>query len=143
MNPGKNNKSGVVKWFREVIVLPLLPDNNPAIVNVQTKLLRLSKEYLDKLPDIWKIYILYHELGHVNAGVSEEAAESWAIKHFIEHGYSVKEVINAHTEVFPWDKLSPEVAEGLLIKTQRALELAKLHDFHVNGNISLFKKHIR
>lgn len=136
MNPGTKKRG--VAWFSDVVLLPSLPDNNPALVNVESKLLRLSGDYWKRLPHLWKVYIIYHELGHINAGKSEEAAEKWALKHFIAHGYSVKEAINAHTEVYAWDKVNSQQAQGLIAKTHRALELAKIHDFHHNGNTSLF-----
>lgn len=123
--------------FSEIILLPTLPDNNPAIVNVKTRVLRLSMEYWKWLPDSYKKYILYHELGHLNAGKSEEAAERWAIEQFIKHGYSPKELIDAHSKVYPWEGLSEKARSGLMQKTKRAVELAKHFDFHLRGNTKL------
>lgn len=130
-----------MKTFSEIILLPSLPDGNPAIVNVKTRVLRLSQEYWNVLPHVWKVFILYHELGHINAGKSEEAAEKWAIDKFIAHGYSPKQLIKAHTEVYPWKSISQDKIQGLLQKTRRAVEIAKHMDFHHNGNtkISLLK----
>ncbi len=123
-----------MKFFSEVIFLPELPKGGPALVNVRTGVLRLSKKYWDNLPEIWKKFILYHELGHLNGGKSEEAAQLWAIKRFIQDGYSVKEIIRAHTEVYPWEDLNDEKKEGLIDKVWRAVEIAKHFDYHLNGN---------
>lgn len=114
--------------------MPELPNNNPAMVNLKTGVLRLSLEYWKWLPHTWKLYIMYHELGHLNAGKSEEAAERWAIKHFIAHGYSPSELIKAHSEVYPWKGLTEQLQQGLMNKTKRAVELAKHYDYHHNGH---------
>lgn len=128
-----------MKFFSEIRFLPELPKGGPALVNVQTGVLRISMKYWDKLPEIWKTFILYHELGHINAGKSEEAAQLWAIERFIKDGYSVQEIIKAHTEVYPWDELNDEKKEGLINKVWRAVEIAKHFDYHINGNSQALK----
>lgn len=124
----------MAKFFSEIRFLPFLPKGGPAIVNVETGVVRVSLEYWNKLPEIWKIFILYHELGHLNAGITEEAANLWAIERFIQDGYSVQEIIRAHTEVYKWEEFNDEKKQGLIDKIWRAIEIAKHFDYHINGN---------
>ncbi len=124
----------MTRFFSDIIFLPELPGGGPAIVNFKTGVLRLSLDYWNRIPEVWKKFILYHELGHLQRGKSEEEAQLWAIERFIKDGYSVQEIINAHTEVYAWDEFNEEKKEGLINKVWRAVEIAKHFDYHINGN---------
>jgi hypothetical protein len=109
-------------------MLPFLPEGGPAIVNVVTGKLRLSERYWNKLPHEIKKFIIYHELGHLNAGRDEVVADTWALKHWIQHGHGPTKALEAQWDVFSFK--SDEHIQRL-----RALfETAKHFDFHYNGN---------
>lgn len=126
-----------MRYFSEIQLLPELPDNHAAIVNVRTGVLRLSDKYWRWMPDVYKKFMLYHELGHLQVGLSEDKAEKWAIEKFIRDGYSARDIVLAHSRVYPWGDLSESDQWGLLKKTARSLELVMHFDFHINGHTKI------
>jgi hypothetical protein len=120
-----------MRFFSEIILIPEIPEGGPAIVNRHTGRLRLSEKYWHRLPELIKKFILYHELGHLNAGKKEEDADSWAICKWIEHGNPVSAALEAQWDVFSFDQ------EGHIIRLRALFDKAKHLDFHINGNTKL------
>lgn len=108
-----------------------MPEGGPAIVNLSTAKLRLSEEYWSKLPEEIKKFIIYHELGHLNAGRSEVAADDWAIRHWIKHGNRPTAALEAQWDVFSFNK------DEHMIRLRALLNKAKHFDFHYNGNTQI------
>lgn len=120
-----------MRWFSEIVILPVLPEGGPAIVNVVTGKLRLSERYWSKLSSDIKRFIIYHELGHLNAGRSEIEADTWALKHWIQHGYRPTAALEAQWDVFSFKN------DEHIVRLRALFENAKHFDFHYNGNTLL------
>jgi len=115
--------------FSEIVKVPFLPQGGPASVNAITRKLTLSEEYWSTMKHEWKIFILLHELAHLNLNSSDELeVDAYAMKWYVKLGYSPKEAVYALTKV-----LNLRTTEQIQRIVQQ-LDLAKHYDYLYNNN---------
>ncbi|MDR0941955.1 MAG: hypothetical protein LBM68_07000, partial [Bacteroidales bacterium] len=91
--------------------------DGPAAVDLKTGVLYINPVHFDKLSNVAKRFVIFHELGHLNASTdSEEAADEWAFEHMIDLGNSNVELLKAFYKSLPFsNKAQINRAEQMLI----------------------------
>jgi len=74
-------------------------EGTPAAVDVDTGVLYVSQEEMQKLDKSSRAYVLYHELGHLNGHRREKAADRFALQQMEANGYQMTEGVRTLREV--------------------------------------------
>jgi hypothetical protein len=107
----------------------------PARVNRITGELQISDKHFKKLSPIQRLFVLYHEQGHVTLGTtSEEAADDYAVQELLKRGYPLTEILKGLTRVLTYDN---ENHHG---RTLIVFNKLREYDFNVNGNTKVLTK---
>lgn len=118
-----------MKWFSSVEFVDELPRGGPAAVNRITGKLKLSRKYWSTMEKEQKVFVLLHELGHLvlNSG-DELEVDQWALKKYMEMGYSLKSAVRALTRVLSF------TSREHLVRVKQQLAMLRHFDYHFNGN---------
>lgn len=121
----------VLKFFDSVEFRKL--GSTPARVNRKSRALQLNEDTFPGLPDEHKLFVVLHELGHVELDTSDEkAVDKWASDIYTSLGHSLSASVTALTHLLNED--NPDHMERAELQLQRA----QAYDYKVNGNRQAF-----
>jgi len=124
----------VIGWAKHISQVVWENDlgNTPAKVNRRTGVMYLSKKHMAALPKELRLFIMLHEMAHVELqSTNEMEVDAWAFKKYADMGYSLKASVKALTGILNDQNPEHWLRMGL------QLERAKAYDRKYYGNTNI------
>jgi len=117
----------------KIIELPYIEGGTPARVNRKTGTIYLNKKVFDKLPPLYKKFVLAHEECHyIFQTKDEEMCDSYAMYKLLKEGHKPKEIIDVLIKTLSNNNLH-------YARKINLLNNMRIYDYVVNKNKNALK----